>query len=195
MRTLIKILFSTVGLILLFILGINLLGTRADLPNGVKGDKIKLIQPGWTLEQVVATLGRPYKIDASQGLHNIGCPNAKPRLDIDINNATDIRQVVNVFYSDTNFCCEGNKEDLQTKAVTLTYTRPVRLSKHYPMLWIHLDSSFKVYSVYAKQYDGLLGLDDPSIYGMSWTFDATTMTNKNEIESYIDETKFNDCFK
>jgi hypothetical protein len=195
MKTLIKILFITVGLILLFVLGINLLGTRANIVDSVTGDKIRLIQPGWALEQVVATLGRPYKIEASQGLHKIGCQNAKPRLDIDINNVTDIRQIVNVFYSDTNFCCEGNKEDLQTKAVTLTYTRPVRLSKHYPMLWVHLDSSFKVYSVYAKQYDGLLGFDDPSIYGKSWAFDATTMTMKNEIESYIDETKFNDCFK
>jgi hypothetical protein len=193
MRTLIKILFSTVGLILLLVICINLLGTRADIVDGVTGDKIKLIQPGWTLEQVVATLGRPFKIYASQGLHKIGCPKAKPRLNIDINNATDIRQVVNVFYSDTNFCCEGNKEDLQTKAVTLTYTRPVRLSKYYPMLWVHLDSSFKVYSVYAKQYDGLLGLDDPSIYGMSWAFDATKM--KNNIESYIDDPKYNDCFK
>lgn len=195
MRTSIKILFSTVGLILLFVLGINLLGTRADIVDGVTGDKIKLIKPGWTLEQVVATLGRPYSIDASHGLHEIACPNPKPQLDIAINNSTDIRQVVNVFYNDTNFCCDGNREDLQTKNITLTYTRPVNLSKYYPMLWVHLDSSFKVYSVYAKQYDGLLGLDDPSIYGMSWTLDTKTMQMKNEIESYIDEHKFNDCFK
>lgn len=195
MKTIIKILFSTVGLILLIVIGINVLGTRADIVDGVTGDKVKQILPGWTLEQVIAILGRPYKIDASQGLHEIGCPNAKPRLDIDINNATNIRQNVNVFYSETNFCCEGNKEDLQTKAITLTYTRPVRLSQHYPMLWVHLDSSFKVCSVYAKQYDGLLGFNDPSIYGKSWAFDATTMTMKKEIESHIDETKFNDCFK
>ena len=193
MRTLIKILFSTVGLILLFVLGINLLGTRADIVDGVTGDKIKLIKPGWTLEQVVATLGRPYKIDASQGLHEIACPKPKSRLDIDINNSTDIRQVVNAFYNDTNYCCDGNKEDLQTMDITLTYTRPVRLSKYYPMLWVHLDSSFKVYSVYAKQYDGLLGFDDPSIYGMSWALDTSTM--KSEIESYIDEPNYNDCFK
>jgi hypothetical protein len=195
MRTLIKIFFSAVGLILLFVLGINLLGTRADIVDGVTGDKIKLIKPGWTLEQVVSTLGRPYKIDASQGLHKIGCPKPKSRLYIDINNSTDIRQVLNAFYNDTNYCCDGNKEDLQTMDITLTYTRPVRLSKYYPMLWVHLDSSFKVYSVYAKQYDGLLGLDDPSIYGMSRAFDTTTKKMKNEIESYIDEPKYNDCFK
>ena len=195
MKTFIKIILLLAGLILLFVLGINLLGTRSDIVEGVTGEKIKQILPGWTLEQVLATLGRPYKIDASQGLHKIGCPYAKPRLDIDINNATDIKQIVNAFYSDTNFCCLGYKEDLQTKEVTLTYTRPVWLSKHYPMLWVHLDSSYKVYSVYAKQYDGLLGFDDPSLYGKSWAFDATTMTMKNEIESYIDETKFNDCFK
>lgn len=195
MRTFIKILFLTVGLIFLFFLVINLLGTRADIIDGVTGDKIKIIKPGWTLEQVVATLGRPYRIDASQGLHEIACPNPKSRLDIDINNSTDIKQVVNAFYNDTNYCCDGNRDDFQARDITLTYTRPVRLSKYYPMLWVHLDSSFKVYSVYAKQYDGLLGLDDHSIYGMSWAYDTSAIDLKNKIEFYIDEPKYNDCFK
>jgi hypothetical protein len=195
MRTLIKILFSTGGLIIIFVLGINLLGTRTDIVDDVTGDKIKQVKPGWNLEQVLATLGRPYNIYASQGLHDIICPNAKPRLEININNTTDIRHVVTVFYNDTNFCCHGNKEDLQTKEVTLTYTRPVKLSKYYPMLWVHLDSTFRVYSICAKQYDGITGIDDPIIYNMSWVFDATTMKMKNEIKSYIDERKFNDCFE
>ncbi len=195
MRIFLKILFSSFGIILLFILTINFLGTRADIVIGVSGSKIKQVKPGLTLEEVISILGRPYKIDAPKGLHDIGCPNPKPLLKMDINNTTDIRQVVDAFYNDTNYCCDGNKEDLKTKELTLTYTRPITFSKHYPMLWVHLDSSYKVYSVYAKQYDGLLGLDDPGIYGLSWKLDPITMKLKNETESFIDESKFNDCFK
>lgn len=63
------------------------------------------------------------------------------------------------------------------------------------MLWVHLDSSFKVYNVYAKQYDGILGFDDPGIYSISWASDTSTMTMKNGMESSINEAKFKDCFK
>ena len=179
MRTLIKIFLSIVGLILLFVLAVNILGVRSDIANNITGDKIKAIKKGMTLEQVVAILGRPYSINSLNGLHDISCKTPKPRLEIDINNQTNIKAEVEKIYNDTNYCCEGNKEDLQDKYVTLTYTRPVNFSKHYPMLWVHLDSTYRVSNVYAKQYDGLFGLDDPCIYS----------------DGVMDENKFNNCFK
>jgi len=87
-----------------------------------------------TLDQVTSILGLPNKIDASQGLHDLGCKNPRPRLNMEIDNSADIKLIVNSFYNDTNYCCEGNKEDMQNKGVTLTYTRPVTYSKYYPML-------------------------------------------------------------
>lgn len=194
LKTFFKLLFSALGLLLIIFSLINVNRNREDVASGVTGDKIKQVKLGFTLEQVVEILGRPYKIDASQGLHNGECPNTKPRLEIDINESTNIRQIVDIFYNDTNYCCEGNKEDMQIKEVTLTYSRPVRLSKHFPMLWVHLDSSFNVYSVYAKQYDGLFGFDDPSIYSLIWEIDTTTLKMTSKIDYFIDESKFNDCF-
>lgn len=183
MRTLVTGLYSILGMVLLFVLVINIIGTRADIVDGVTGDKIKQVKSGLTLEQVISILGRPYKINTSPGLHNIDCPNPRPLLNMDINNNTDIRQIVDNIYNDTNYCCDGNKQDMQTKGVTLTYTRPVSFSKYYPMLWVHLDSTFKVWNVYAKQYDGLLGYDDRQIYSLT----ATGID--------INENKFADCFK
>jgi len=199
MRTIIKILLWTFGLGLVLFLFISLLGIRKDIVKGVTGDKIKQIKLGWTLEQVLATLGRPYNIEASIGLHDNECPRAKPRLEIEVINATDIRQTVNIFYNDTNFCCEGNKIDLQTKGVTLTYTRPVLLAKYYPMLWIHFDKYFKVNSVYAvevNQLEEFEGVDDQAIYSMPSAYDRVTFPEvKNEIRSYINEKKYFDYFE
>ena len=79
---------------------------------------------------------------------------------------SDIREIINQKFSETDYCCEGNREDLLNKRVTLVYTRPIEFSKHYPMLWVHLDSNFTVVNVFAKQYDGFLGLEDPCIYSL-----------------------------
>ncbi len=117
-----------------------------------------------TLEEVLTILGRPYHISSTRGKHNIRCRQPKSRLDMDINDQTDIKAEVEKIYNDTNYCCEGNREDLKDKFLTLTYTKRVPLSEYYPMLWVHLDSSYRVSNVFAKQYDGFLGLDDPCIY-------------------------------
>ena len=189
------IIISTVGLILLSIIIVNILGTRTDIVNGVNSDKIKKVKPGMTLEQVTSILGLPYKIDASQGLHNFDCKKPRHRLSIEINKLTDIKLIVDNFYNDTNYCCEGNKEDMQTKGVTMTYTRPVSFSKYYPMLWVHIDSNYRVYSIYAKRYEGFLGLDDLTIYSLSCDFD--TLTSKLDYEStkeFINDKVFQDSF-
>lgn len=119
------------------------------------------------LEEVLNILGRPYKIEALAGLHDFNCTQPNTQLIKDIDEDSDIREIVNEKFSVTDFCCEGNREDLSHKRVTLEYTKPKDFSRHYPMLWVHLDSNFQVESVYAKQYDGFLGLDDPCIYSLN----------------------------
>lgn len=194
-KTFAGISFSIVGLVLLLVLAVNIAGTRADIVEGVDGNKIKQVKPGMTLEQVISILGRPYKIDASRGIHKIGCKNPRPRLEMDINSSSDIKSIVDKIYNDTNYCCEGNKEDMQRKNLTLTFTRPVTFCKNYPMLWVHFDNDYKVYSVYAKSYDGILGLDDPGIYSLSWALDSTTLGMKQgTTKGFINEKLFNDCF-
>lgn len=194
-KTLAGIFFSIAGLVLLLVLAVNIAGTRAVIAEGVDGNKIKQVKPGMTLDDVISLLGRPYKIDASKGIHNIDCKNPRSRLEIDVNSSSDIKSIIDKFYYDTNYCCEANEEDMRSKHITLTYTRPVTFCKNYPMLWVHLDKDFKVYNVYAKCYDGILGLDDPGIYSISWAIDTATSGMKyGTTQSFINEKLFNDCF-
>lgn len=187
---------SIIGLIFILVLMVNITGTRSDLVTGVTGNKIKAIKPGMTLEQVVSIMGQPYQIDASQGLHLLECKKSKARLVIDMDNTINIKTVVDNFYNDTNYCCEGNKEDMKNKEVTLTYSRPVKFSKYYPMIWIHLDSNFCVNSIYAKRYDGFLGVDDPGIYGLSSDFDEKTGESIiGKTNEFINEKAFKACFE
>lgn len=88
---------------------------------------------------------------------------------------------MNQKFSETDYCCEGNKQDLANKRVTLVYSKRKEFSKHYPMLWVHLDSSFKVENVFAKQYDGYLGFDDACIYNVTAdnNFEMAELFEKN----------------
>lgn len=167
-----------------------------SLPTKVTSDNILKITPGMTLEQVYNILGRPLKVHALHGIHNIGCANPHPTLKENISNKTDIRILVNDFLSKQKYCCEGNKRDIeQLDDVTLIYTKEGLLSS-YPMLWVHLDRSFKVNGIYAKEYEaGLLG-DDPSIYSFYWATDSIcTKYNYTKTDKWINKEKFYSCFK
>ena len=142
----------------------NLSVTKKDLSGDFCSEDIRKVQIGMSLEQVQKILGNPYEINALAGLHEGKCTSQKSRLIYPVNSQTNIRKIVNQKFADTNYCCEGNKDDLKEKRVTLVFTKPVEFSSSYPMLWIHLDSNFNVVSVFAKKYDGFLGLDDPAIY-------------------------------
>ena len=147
-------------------ISINLLIDKRELSGNFTSCEIRQIKIGMTLEQVQQTLGQPFQITSLAGLHNSDCTRQKSRLIKDISEDSDIREIINQKFSETDYCCEGNREDLLNKRVTLVYTRPIEFSKHYPMLWVHLDSNFTVVNVFAKQYDGFLGLEDPCIYSL-----------------------------
>ena len=50
-------------------------------------------------------------------------------------------------------------------ATLLEYSRPVRVAKSYPMVWVHLRSGV-VTEVYVKRY-GFFGFDDEGVYSLS----------------------------
>ena len=177
------IILSIIGIILI----INFLGYRSNIANGITGDKIKKIQIGMPFEQVISILGRPYEIKSLAGLHDFSCKNPKPRLEMNVIESTDIISIVDSIYNDTNYCCDGNEEDvLRGKEVALTYTKkytsPIRFFIYYPMLWVHLDSNYCVRSVYAKRYDWF---DSICIY---------SLLSADGI-GFINEELFNKCFK
>ena len=149
------------------ILTVNFSTDKRDLSGDFTANEIRNVKLGMTLEEVEEILGRPFQIKALVGLHDLTCKRPKHRLLEDISLNSPIRDIVNQKFSETDYCCVGNKEDLEKKRVTLVYTHTVEFSKNYPMLWIHLNSSFRVASVFAKQYDGYLGFDDPCIYSLN----------------------------
>ena len=160
------------GILIIVLIGIAYISVnfsldKSELSGDFSSTEIRQIELGMTLEDVQKILGQPFQITSLAGLHDLSCERSKNRLIEDITPSLDIRQIVNEKFSESDFCCEGNKDDMAEKRVTLVYTKRIEFSKHYPMLWIHLDNNFKVKNVYAKQYDGYLGLDDPCIYSMN----------------------------
>ena len=181
------------------LLVINILGYRLNIANGVPGtgNEIKQIEMRMTLEQVISILGKPYEIDYSTRHHSLTCKNPRFELGISVNETTDIIHVVDSIYNDTNYCCDAYEETKIRfgKEVTLIYTNRSCLLKSlfvsYPMLWVHLDSSYCVNSVFAKLYP-----DDICIYSLSWKTDKTTLEEiPGEVDLFINEELFNKCFK
>lgn len=175
-----KIILLSILIVIIFIT-INLSMSKRDLAGDFTSSEIRQIQIGMNLEEVQDILKSPYQITSLAGLHDLNCKVQKSRLIKDIDSKSDIKQIVNQKFSDTNYCCAGNKQDLENKRVTLVYTKRLEFSRHYPMLWIHLDNNFQVESVFAKQYDGYIGLDDPCIYSLTSEshFENTKLFNEN----------------
>jgi hypothetical protein len=191
------IILSIIGIILCFVLAINIFGHKSNVANGITGTEIKRIEMGMTLEQVISVLGKPYEIETSSGQHSlVSCKNPKLGLKIRVKENTDIVHIVDNFY-DTCYCCDGYKESIQRmgKRVTLTYTKRPCLSLFipYPMLWVHLDSNYRVWNVFAKRYKSP---DDICIYSLSWKTDETTLEEiSGETDLFINDELFNKCFK
>jgi hypothetical protein len=104
-----------------------------------------------------------------------------------------LRSILDNFYGDINYCCEGNKKDLQDKHITLTYTRHNVFS--HPMLWVHLDSAYTVNNVYVKSYSFFQD-EAIVIYNLSWGIDEKTFEMTYEKTGYfVNEELFSKSFK
>lgn len=149
-----------------------------------------------TIDQVFSILGRPFSVTGLNGIHKIGCSNPRPMLDEDVNENTDIKKLVHDFISNQKYCCDGNKEDIRGfDKITLVYSKR-GLFFSYPMLWVHLDTFFRVNNVYAKEYEGGLFGDDQSIYGYGWAMDSTyTKWDYSKTDKWMNKEKFYRCFK
>jgi len=188
------ILSAIIGIILCFILVINILGYRSDIVNGITGTEIKKIEMGMSFEKVISILGKPYEIDILAGQHDFSCKNPK-FLKMSVNENTDIIQIVDSFFNDT-YCCDAYKEgrkETYKQHVRLTYTKPVRFSKYYPMLRVYLDSNYHVRNIVAKRCELI---DCICIYSLSWKRNTTSFEDiPDKIDFFINEELFEKCFK
>ena len=195
------IILSIIAMILCIVLGLYILGMfgyKSNTGSDISGNKIKRIEMGMTLEQVISILGKPFEIDVSGETHSFDCKSPKFYLEMPVNENTDIIYIVDRIYNDTSYCCDAYKEEIQRgKRITLIYSnRPCFIKSLfiiYPMLWVHLDCNYCVQSVYVKQYDFP---DKIPIYSLSWQTDEITLEEKSgEISLFINDELFNKCFK
>ena len=149
------------------------------------------------LDSVVLFLGQPYTFGSDLGCHDLTCKYPRGVSDIKMTKETVIIHVIDSIYQDTNYCCETNRHTMKTiaKNTTLTYTkRPcflMSILKSYPMLWVHLDSAYRVRSVYAKYYDA----DDKCIYSLSSNTFFPDVENQDDcVELFVDTILFRKCF-
>jgi hypothetical protein len=186
------LLIIAVGFAIFFVIGLF----QPSRPVKVTSTNILRVTPGMPLEEVFNILGRPYGISCLHGIHNIGCVSPNPRLDQAVNQTTDVRKLVRSFIESQKSCCEGNKRELaEFNNITLVYTER-GLFFSYPMLWVHLDTSFRVKDVYAKEYEGGFFGDDPGIYGFGWATDSTGIKlDYTRTEKWMNEEKFYRCFQ
>jgi len=108
----------------------------ADLPAGVTADRVLMLRPGMTYEEVTTIVGPPVRMETELPRHREGSMDVVHR------------QVptANPF---------GDR-------VVLTFSRPVRFAMSYPMLWVTLEKG-RVTDIYAKRYDAW-GLDSEGVY-------------------------------
>lgn len=158
---------------------------------------IEKVHVGMSLDSVFLVLGRPYEFSSNLGCHDLTCKHPRDVSDIKMTNETNIVHIIDSIYQNTNYCCKANNISMNDigKNVTLTYTkRPVFLMsilKSYPMLWVHLDSVYRVRSVYAKYY----GADDKCIYSLSPFLSPHEKDSSEEyVELFVDTALFRKCF-
>ena len=165
--------------------------------NAIQYCDIERIYIGMPLDSVVLVLGQPFSFSSDLGCHDLTCKQSRNVSDIKMTKETDIIHVMDRIYQDTNYCCKTNWEMMKTieKNTTLAYTKKpfsiMSILKSYPMLWIHLDSNYRVSSVYAKYYDA----DDKCIYSLSSSTLFSNEEKQNEhVELFVDTTLFRKCF-
>lgn len=183
----------------LLLIPISFLTVSCTNRNKIQYTDIEKIYIGMPLDSVVSVLGRPYAFNSDLGCHDLTCKHPRFVSDIKMTNETDIVHVIDSIYRDTNYCCEANKESVRKngKNTTLTYTkRPcfiMRILHSYPMLWVHLDSVYRVSNVYARM--AYFGRDDKCIYSLSSSTCLSQEASQDKrIERIVDTVLFRGSF-
>ncbi len=84
-------------------ISVNFSMDKSELSGDFSSNKIRQIELGMTLEDVQKILGKPFQITSLAGLHEISCERPKNRQIKDITHSSDIRQIVNQKFSETDF--------------------------------------------------------------------------------------------
>lgn len=171
-------------------------GTHANR-KAIQYTDIEKVYIGMPLDSVFLVLGQPYAFGSNLGCHDLTCKSPRVVSDIGMTKGTDIIHVIDSIYQDSNYCCKANREMMRNidKNATLTYTKKpsflMSFLKSYPMLWVHLDSVYRVSGVYAKYYEA----DDRCIYSLSSnTLFSDGESREDHIEFFVDTTLFRKCF-
>lgn len=161
---------------------------------------IEKIYIGMPFDSVVSVLGMPYTFSSNLGDHDLSCKCPRDVSDIKMTSKTDFVHFIDSVFQDMNYCCEQNRKNMSVieKHATLNYTVEPSFFRSifnspmfaYPMLWIHLDSNYRVNEVYAKYYGK--GGDEKCIYSLSDNPDKDSQDGNMKL--FVDTTLFRKCF-
>ncbi|UOQ71956.1 outer membrane protein assembly factor BamE domain-containing protein [Hymenobacter cellulosilyticus] len=140
-----------------------------DVAGKVTAARIRRVQPGMSMRQVVHILGRPYTMLSEEGseTYNLSMRSTNKQ-GANETDTLDIEAWMRQATADSAVHSSSvGSTPAHDRSTTFTYTRPVAWAGRYPMLWVHFDSSAHVSSVYAKVYRPYSVLDDEVIYSLS----------------------------
>ena len=134
------------------------------MPGSVTNSSILNVKPGMCLDTVICKLGRPLKVTCFKRIHSERCSIPDRMLEMEVFQNTNIRKSLGAVLSRNLYCCPSNdKESDPGYSITLVYTHRKMLISA-PMLWVHLDTAFRVIDIFSKEYaHGLFG-DEEGIY-------------------------------
>ncbi len=178
------------SIIMIFPLMALSIGCRSDITVGITGDKIKAIYIGMPLKELVDLIGVPYAVSYGSAVHSHDCRRfdfACLTKDIGVfqeqlKPGDNITQIFQQTVSFNLSCCEANiRANDEGGGISFQYTKPVKNSFFYPMIWVGLCNEGLVRGVVVKEYMGrfLLRLDSIWIYHLF------------SHSEYIDEKRFN----
>lgn len=171
-----------------------------DNRHPIQYSDIEKIYIGMPFDSVVSVLGMPYTFSSNLGDHDLSCKCPRDVSDIKMTTKTDFVRFIDSVFQDMNYCCEQNRKNMSVieKNATLDYTVEPSFFRSifnspmftYPMLWIHLDSNYRVSEVYAKYYGK--GWDEKCIYSL---YDNPDKDSQDDtVELFVDTALFRKCF-
>lgn len=138
-----------------------------DVAAGVTTERVEQVRRGMSVPQLLAVLGRPYHVSSykGSGTHRIdNCHGAEASEGVVSAEVSDTLHVEALLWraaaDSTVHKCDIGDFRAHDRNTTLTYSRPVAGVGSYPMLWVHLDSTAHVSSVFVKEYTPYFFLED-----------------------------------
>lgn len=136
---------------------------HSDLAPGVSPEAIRSLRLGMTMDDVWATIGAPYSVQAHLGIHQGNCSVRSNSLDREVSNESEVIWLVDSTFR-SKVCCQGNRRQKSERRFSLVYSRMVSDHGISPMLWLHFNVDGLLCSIGASVNSRVAWRDDEGVY-------------------------------